>query len=668
MTTRGFRRIGYTGALALALATSTLHAQSAGDVITYTPASFADANPADAYDLLRRLPGFSLVEGDDEVRGYAGAAGNVLFDGKPPSSKQESIEDLLRRIPISAVERVEIIRGGARGIDMAGYAVIANVVRKRAVATEASVEAGAVAGEGQAILPTITVDASRLAGERRLQAAFSILSEVDEDTGDGQVLVLGEHEASEAMPRTYSEILRTLSGSGEYETPLAGGTLTTNASLKRESSRVAIDTDERVRELERLTSAEFGGRYRRQIAAGTGLEALTLRRDGWLRASETSEEGDESEAFREATRTSETIARLSLRREGAKLSVEAAAEGAINTLRSHAALEENDVAVELPGSDANVCERRGEASLGLTWKPRGGITVDGALRVEASTIRSTGDTASKESFLFLKPRLAASFALGSDQLRIAAERGVGQLDFGDFVASASLERGQVSAGAAALRPPSTWSFSSSYEHRFWDKGSITATIRHERISDVIDRVILIDDGEIFDAVGNIGSGRRTVGEVELTMPLQQLGFPGAQLKSSLSLLRSRVTDPVTGERREISEDKPVKGKISIEQNLFDGALGWGGDLSLRERKREYRFDEVRTEYEGARLGLWVEYRPVQDWRVRLQVENLNAALLDDRREEYDGPRSTFPVSNVERRLTNTARTVQLTVRKSFGGK
>ena len=33
------------------------------------------------------LPGFVLQEGDDDVRGYAGAAGNVLIDGQRPASK-----------------------------------------------------------------------------------------------------------------------------------------------------------------------------------------------------------------------------------------------------------------------------------------------------------------------------------------------------------------------------------------------------------------------------------------------------------------------------------------------------------------------------------------------------------------------------------------------------
>src|SRR3546814_14637414 len=68
-----------------------------------------------------------------------------------------------------------------------------------------------------------------------------------------------------------------------------------------------------------------------------------------------------------------------------------------------------------------------------------------------------GDTALHRRFTYWKPRLALSRALGGeDQLRASIERSVGQLDFEDFVASASLDRDQVSAGAVDLRPSRTW--------------------------------------------------------------------------------------------------------------------------------------------------------------------------------------------------------------------
>ena len=88
-------------------------------VISYAPADFAAARPNTALDMVSWLPGFLLLSGD-KVRGFAGAAGNILLDGQRPTIKTESLSDTLSRIPIDQVERIDLIRGCASGIDIAG--------------------------------------------------------------------------------------------------------------------------------------------------------------------------------------------------------------------------------------------------------------------------------------------------------------------------------------------------------------------------------------------------------------------------------------------------------------------------------------------------------------------------------------------------------------------
>ena len=92
--------------LASLLFCNALHAQAqapdAAGTQVFAADFFASSKPADAYDMVRKLPGFELIEVDDEVRGFTGSRGNVLFDGRAPSGKQESLEQMLRRIPASA--------------------------------------------------------------------------------------------------------------------------------------------------------------------------------------------------------------------------------------------------------------------------------------------------------------------------------------------------------------------------------------------------------------------------------------------------------------------------------------------------------------------------------------------------------------------------------------
>lgn len=644
-------------------------------VIAYPRDYFVPFNPADAYDMVRRVPGFTIVEADPDVRGFAGAVGNVLFDGKPPSSKQESVEEQLKRMPAGSVERIELVRGAAAGIDMGGHAVVVNVVRRATATTRGSTTSGLVAANDAVPFPVASIEASRTSGERRLQGSLELDAEVDEDSGDGDIrLITPNGDLVEQNARTNWEVAHSRAASAEYATPLAGGDFSLNGNYRREVTRIETDTDplggpsdpQLVDERERLTNIEAGARYARGLGGGFRLDALAIQRIGRLRSAESAVEGEDQDRFEESTDTSETIGRLVLKREREKLTFEASAEAALNRLTSHASLTENGEIVPLPGSDAEVEERRGEAAFGATWKPGKRLVVESSLRVESSTIESHGPFGQRNSFLFWKPRLAASYAIGkSDQLRAHLQRDVGQLDFGDFVASASLERGDISAGAPSLTPPQTWSASLAYEHRFWGNGALVVTLEHQRIDDVIDRTVLIVGGEPFDVVGNIGRGTRDIATIELSAPLDRLGLKGMLLTSAVTLLRSRVTDPVTGEKRGISEDKPVEGEIRLSQDMFGGALNWGVEVELAERKREYRFDEVRSKHEQFRLGAHIEYRPSADWRIRLEGSNLNGREIVEEREKYEGLRSAIPLQEVERRSTRTTPTVRFTVRRSF---
>ena len=116
--------------LALAAAAPQMVAPPEG-VISYPAAFFADRRPGTALDMINRLPGFTLDTGATSLRGYEAAAGNVLIDGRRPASKTDTLDEILKRLPASAVERIDVIRGGAPGIDMQGKSVLANVIRKK---------------------------------------------------------------------------------------------------------------------------------------------------------------------------------------------------------------------------------------------------------------------------------------------------------------------------------------------------------------------------------------------------------------------------------------------------------------------------------------------------------------------------------------------------------
>ncbi len=665
------RRLAVAAAVSLAMATAAAAATEPqpSSVQIFTSDYFSGAQPADAYDMVRKLPGFELIEGDEEVRGFTGSRGNILFDGRAPSGKQESLEQMLRRIPATSVLRIELIRGGSESAATGGYNLVANIVRRAAASeSSASLAAGLSAADGIGVKPDFRMELSKASGPRRFEAAAALETDIDDDSGSGAIVESGSGgEFLGREDRDEREVERQLSIDAEYKLPLGDGDLVANANLARtrtnervlsgEEGEASLATDR-----ERLWSGEGALQFQTGIGSGE-LEALVSHRFRRLRA----RADEDEESFSELTRTSETIARFEHRRGDGALRAFASIEASLNRLTSDAELVDDGVTVPVSGSDVHVTEKRAEAALGAIWKPSESFTIEPSLRAEVSRIRSTGDSQQDDSFLFWKPRLRLSWARGPNHLQVTVEREAAQLDFEDFVASAELDRDDVTAGAVSLRPPTTWSISATYEWRFWDDGALLLTARNEWIDDVVDRVVVESDGELFDAVGNIGSGTRQGLRAELTFPFERLGITGLQFRAALTWLRSRVTDPVTGSKRIIAEDRPFEGELRLIYDLPGGRWSWGADASLAHHEREFRFDEARIERKGAAFGAYVEYRPRADWRFRIEADNVGSRVLTDARRRFTGSRASGVVDSIETRQLRTSPIFSFSARKSFGG-
>jgi hypothetical protein len=121
---------------------------------SYDAAFFAPFAPRTALDVARRVPGFSLDLGNNETRGFAGAAGNVVINGARPSSKAESLETTLARIPASSVVRVDVGPGDLYGAEYSSKSQVLNVVLSAIGGVEGNVTANARRIHTGRIVPT----------------------------------------------------------------------------------------------------------------------------------------------------------------------------------------------------------------------------------------------------------------------------------------------------------------------------------------------------------------------------------------------------------------------------------------------------------------------------------------------------------------------------------
>lgn len=663
--------------LALAAALPARADSTADEAVgTFDAGYFARTQPTSAYDMVVLLPGFRLIEGDAELRGFSGSAGNVLIDGRHPATKEMSLAELLKRIPAESVDRIELIRSSASGYDMQGYAVLANVVRAREGRLTGRLDAGYAWFEHGYADPRLAGDLSFQRGERTLDVQAALYRAIDDEHGFGS----RDRRAADGSPLRlagYMQAEGTDTGelSASYGQPLAGGTLRVSGLYKDDRMFADIRHDVYFPASEVVTGSEHEDtrategslRFNRPDVAGGELEVLAMRRDTRVDAGETSAAPDGSEVSTATSDAVETILRGAFQRQWGAVSLEAGAEGSRNTLDSRVALIEDGDPVPLPAADVGVAENRLEFFTTGTWRAAPAFSVEAGLRYETSRLVQSGDSAVQKSLSYLKPRLLLNFeASARDRLRFLAEREVGQLDFEDFASEASVTGGTVTAGNQDLEPGTLWLAELAWEHEV-GRGTVVLTARQEWLSDVVDRIAVVTDEGAFDAVGNIGDGRRRELQLDVDLPIDTDRISGVTIRGSVLARSSRVTDPVTGSERAISEDVPVEAAVALTQDLPGLNLRWGLNFAYRTVETEFKIDEIQSDSLANRVDAFVEFKPDARWTVRLYGKNLTDSPVIRTREVYAGLRSDSDVEFVERRMLMSGRYFGFSVMRAFGG-
>lgn len=643
-------------------------------VLIFVPAFFADLRPRTALDMIRRLPGFVLNSGNSGTRGLAGTSGNVLIDGRHPSTKSEGLDNLLERIAVDSVERIELIQGSAPGIDMQGRSVVANVVLKTSVTVERVLALDTYVYEDGYVGPIVRAEYSRRAGDNQIEGAISATVDRTDGTSQGRRQrfdpsgFLVQNAGVDAWDR-----IRNVRASGALQRPQGGGLLRLTAVASffkndREQDVTILSgagDDDQSQSAHESLKGEFGARWTRSLGPDTELELNGLQRlvsgsveSGFARTGRTG-------LFTSDSTSGETIGRGVVRyRRNDRWSYEGGGEIAYNFLDTVSAYEENGVPVALPGASVLVEELRGEAFGQTTWHPTPKLTVEGSLRVEVSEIRQSGDTDTAKSFVYPKPRLLVTWIPAPQhQFRFRIEREVGQLDFGDFAASAEVDLGQVEAGNADLEPEKTTYYEAIYERRFWDKGAFSARLTHADVEDYIDIIPLIGG---FEALGNIGTGTSTEFEVRLTLPVDRIGVPGGRLVARVAARKTDIEDPLTGESRRFSGDDGFGCGVTFTQDLDGGRWAWGMnhgcdlDAGTSYRVRELRFNESEP-----RFNAFIQWKPSDDLSIRLDVNNLTDAETRRQRDIYSGPRNSTPLTYRETDVRSRGSWLFLQIRKSL---
>lgn len=551
-------------------------AQADNGVLVFTPDFFADRRPNTALDMVNRVPGFSLNNGSDR-RGFEGAVGNVLIDGVRPASKNDTAGNALGRIPAEQVERIELIRGSAPGVDMQGYSEIVNVILKDGASSETIVTADAIIFDGGRDLTGGGVQHTRRDGTRTWTIRFDDFMSWNDSNGPGRVLRIA---GAGNVLRDEFWINDSYGGGpavrGTYNGPLFGGTVDLTAryagtSWNEESFQSAVGILRVARTEEDGDAGEFGITWERPLGERHKLETRFIHEFGSWEGANTYAEtigGVDApfQVFDYSGSRGETIARVLVRREqSSALSFEAGTELAYNMRDTDQAFTIGGTAVPLPSASVKVEEIRGEVFSRGTWRLDPDWTLEAGLRVEASEISQSGGASQSKSFFFPKPRLQMTWTPApGHQLRVRFERELGQLNFRDFAASAQLTNEVYLGGNVDLEPEQRWIADASYEYRFWDGAVIGVGYRHDEIRNAIDYLPLAGGPA---AVGNIGDGTLDRVSLNIVLPTDRLGLKGGRFTFRNDWDDARVTDPTTGLERRMTNSRVSNARINYEQDI-----------------------------------------------------------------------------------------------------
>ena len=664
----------------------TARATQATRTTRYDAAFFAPFAPRSALDIARRVPGFALELGNSDIRGFAGAAGNVVFNGARPSSKAESLETLLARIPAARVVRVELGPGDLYGSEYSGKSQVLNVILSAGSGLDGTVTASARRRFTGLVVPNLSASAlvKRGASSFAVSAGTGRNDTVDEGTDTLTDPATGELVEFRRKQNHYRPRSPYISANFAHE-PAPDKAIHLNARFQRDvedfiqTNRVVPaggpERDDRLFLTFTSPSYELGGDISRPLAGGVvKLVALGNRRhretldtalerlDGVVVGG--FEQGSES-------RRNETIGRLNWTRANlAGFSFETGAEVSLNTLDYHLDLfilgpDGARDRFDLPIDNATVREVRGEVYVKAGRQLSRALRVDAGLNIEASRLKVRGDTLADRSLKFLKPSITLDYKPGGGwHSQFTVRRTVAQLDFFDFISSAELSNDRVNGGNANLLPQRAWEVRATLDHPLLGTGLIKLDAGYDRISLLQDR-ILTEDG--FDAPGNIGTGTRMFVALAADARLDRFGIKGGRLKLNGQLQKTRVEDPISGGTREFSGVFP-SWEWSAEYRQDSGKFAYGTTISDRDRFSFFRADEVDTNYNGGIFGTaFVEYRPSARTTVTFDVDNLFSTHgLRNRLFTFPNRARPKPSLN-EFRERNSHPSFALTFKRTFGG-
>lgn len=625
---------------------------------TYGPTYFAQFAPRSALDMVERIPGFEISGGNDfGQRGLGQATQNVIVNGERFSSKSDTLQDQLRRIPAGDVLRIEIVDGNS--LDIPGLTgQVANVIyQSNGASGQFRWNTGFRPHNTQAQLYGGEVSITGKIGA--LDYTLALSNTNDRSGADGPTLITDGNGA--LIEEQYTKFSARVDNP-KLATALAndfGGGVVANLNLSygvdyssRNEPEVASPASGPVR-IRESKVRDNGPKYEIsgdiQFPLGPGMLKLIAleryERDNF-KATLIDSFADASPStgfrFEQTNGAGERIGRFEYGWNMLGGDWQFSGEAAFNRLDRNSSLFELDpagqfVLLDFPEGNGGVTEDRYETSLSFSRALSPSFSIQAIGSVEFSKIEQTGSAANSRSFRRPKGSIAATWKPNDRfDLSVTVARRVSQLSFGDFLASVSLNDNNQNGGNNDLVPYQSWNLEVQANRNLGPWGSIKLQARQAWFQDFTDWIPLANGGE---ARGNVGNARRLHLEANATINFDPIGWKGARLDIQAIKRYLHETDPFTGQTRGFSYDQEGALEIDFRHDIPSSDWAWGAKLSHYDQAPYARRAEEGREWEGTFFGsVFVEHKDVFGLTVQARAANLLGARNHFRRTVYDDAR------------------------------
>jgi outer membrane receptor for ferrienterochelin and colicin len=634
----------------------------------FQPTYFSADSPQNAADMVNRVPGFSIDNGDN-VRGFGGAAGNVLIDGARPTSKDEGLQSILGRIPANNVERIELLEGGAASALAPGKTQVVNVVRKADAKAGGNWEVQTTFLSNMAVLPSVEASYTSRIGP------FNLTLGIDAGIREREFFVGYEgilNPSGQFLEQGPNDDRRRF-GNGEVsfaaDATLGAYKLNFNArgeqtGFARNAVAIAIRTGEtlpfRVDEIvERNASErwEIGADIERDLFGWTSKLALLAKGDesqgsslaGFNRVSQVRS----YDRFVSDDLSLERVARSTFKRKFGTHQVEMGGEIAYNSLDTTGVFSQgngtNFVVQASDISSTKVEEDRKEAFISDSWAISPRLTLEGTLTGEWSTISQSGDAAKERSFFYPKPRIKIEWKPTTRwTYRASVDREIGQLDFGAFADSASVSDGNQNSGNPELRPDQSWAYRAGLEKRWGNRGVFGLGLVYKQIEDQLALVPTSDGGV---ALGNVPEATLWGYSLSWTVPLTDW-IKGLELEGSYRWRDTELLDPLTGTTRSFSGETGKQFEANARYDIPARKLKMGAWIWQGEHRLDFRPTQ-RYEWSTYKAwGMWIETTAIKGFSLEFGLENPDGVSINRVRTDYVPDRRAGIVASSQYRERN----------------